>query len=263
VKPKPVFLGPEQAAVFQSDAVAKAYQFRPPYPEAAFDTLINLMLDTPQHVLDIGCGTGFIARRLVGRATHIDALDISAAMIAQGRRLPGGDAPTLRWIVGAAENAPLNPPYALIVAGDSLHWMNWATLMPRLATMLTPAGSLALLGVGQLPTPWDDQLLPVILHYSTNRDYRPYNLVAELETRGLFRTSGRHTTVPLAFSQPLEEYIESFHGRASFARERMGRAAASAFDNAIRTVVSQYSRNGVSLQVVTEVVWGKPLRPGE
>jgi trans-aconitate methyltransferase len=263
VRPKPEFLGPQQAAAFQNEAVAEAYQFRPPYPDDTFDILVNLAIDAPKRVLDIGCGAGFVARELVARVVHVDAIDISPAMIEQGKRLPRGDAPSLTWIVGAVETTPLNPPYSLVTAGDSLHWMDWAIVMPRLATMLTPHGSLAILGVGQLPTPWDDQLLPIIQHYSTVGGYHPYDLVAELESRELFRTSGRQTTAPVPFVQPLEEYIESFHGRASFVRERMGDAAASAFDAAVRALVSQYCVRSVTLQLVTEVVWGKPLQPGE
>jgi trans-aconitate methyltransferase len=199
VRPKPEFLGPQQAAAFQDGAVAQAYQFRPSYPDVTFDILANLAIDAPKRVLDIGCGTGFIARELVGRVTHVDAIDISLAMIEQGKRLPRGDAPSISWIVGAVETAPLNPPYSLITAGDSLHWMDWATVMPRLATMLTQHGSLAILGVGQLPTPWDDQLVPIIQQYSTVSGYHPYDLVAELESRSLFRTSGRQTTAPAPF----------------------------------------------------------------
>jgi hypothetical protein len=129
--------------------------------------------------------------------------------------------------------------------------------------MLTPRGTLAILGVGQLPTPWDDQLVPIIRQYSTVSGYHPYDLVSELDTRGLFQTSGRQTTAPVPFVQPLDEYIESFHGRASFVRERMGSAAASAFDAAVRELVSHYYTDSVTLQVVTEVVWGKPLQSGE
>jgi trans-aconitate methyltransferase len=263
VRKKPAFLGPQQAAAFQDKAVAQAYQFRPSYPNGAFDILASLAIDAPKRVLDIGCGTGFIARELVDRVTHVDAIDISLAMIEQGMRLPQGDSPSISWIVGAVETAPLNPPYSLITAGDSLHWMDWATVMPRLATTLTPHGSLAVLSVGQLPTPWDDQLLPIIQKYSTVSGYQPYDLVAELEARNLFRTSGRQTTAPVPFVQPLEEYIESFHGRASFVRERMGSASAKAFDAAVRALVSQYCTGNVALQIVTEVVWGKPLQSDE
>ena len=263
LRPKPEFLGPQQAAAFQDEAVAQAYQFRPPYPDGAFDILANLAIDTPKRVLDIGCGTGFVARELVDRVAYVDAIDISPAMIEQGKRLPRGNSPSISWIVGAVETAPLNPPYSLITAGDSLHWMDWAIVMPRLATMLTPHGSLAILGVGQLPTPWDDHLLPIIQRYSTVSGYHPYDLVTELEARDLFRTSDRQTTAPIPFVQPLEEYIGSFHGRASFVRERMGSASAKAFDNEMRALVSQYCTGDVALQIVTEVVWGKPLQHGD
>lgn len=259
MKPKPAFLGPQQAAAFQDEGVARAYQFRPPYPDSAFDILVSLAVDTPRRVLDIGCGTGFIARELVDKVDHIDAIDISPAMIEQGKQLPHGNAHSLAWIVGAVESAPLKLPYSLITAGDSLHWMDWATVMPRLAAMLTPHGSLAILGVGQLPTPWDDQLLPIIQRYSTVSGYHPYDLVDELESRGLFHISGRQTTTPVSFAQPLSEYIESFHGRASFVRERMGPVAASDFDAAVRALVSQHCAGTVTLQVVTEVIWGKPF----
>jgi trans-aconitate methyltransferase len=263
MQPKPTFLGQQTASAFQEESVVEAYQQRPPYPDAVFDILASLIVDQPRHVLDVGCGTGFLARRLVGRIAHIDAVDISPAMVERGKHLPGGDSPTLSWIVGSTEDAPLKPPYALITAGDSLHWMEWAVVLPRFAAMLTPNGCLAILGVGQTPTPWDDELLPVIQRYSTIAGYRPYDIVEELETRGLFQTTDRQSTAPVPFTQSLDAYIESFHGRASFSRERMGVPAATAFDAEVRALVSRYVPQEVTLQVMTEVVWGKPLRPGE
>ena len=88
MQPKPAFLGQQIASAFQEESVVEAYQQRPPYPTSVFDILGNLVSDEPYHVLDVGCGTGFIARRLVGRVTHIDAIDISPLMIEQGKRLP-------------------------------------------------------------------------------------------------------------------------------------------------------------------------------
>jgi SAM-dependent methyltransferase len=261
MQPKPGFLGRHVASAFQEESVAGAYQHRPPYPDAVFDILASLAVDQPRYVLDVGCGTGFLARRLVEHVAHVDAVDISPVMIERGRLLPNGDSAALTWIAGAVEDEPLNPPYALITAGDSLHWMEWSVVMPRFAEMLTPNGSLAILGVGQSATPWDGELLPVLLRNSTIEGYRPYDLVAELESRALFQPVGRHATDPVPFTQPLEAYIESFHGRASFSRQRMTTAAASAFDAEVRALVQRYTTQDVTLHVVTEVVWGKPLRP--
>lgn len=67
-------------------------------------------------------------------------------------------------------------------------------------------------------------------------------------------------TKPILFTQPLEDYVESFHGRASFSRDRMTLANARAFDAEIRALVSPFCQEGrVALQIVSEIVWGKPL----
>ena len=108
------------AAAFGHPGVARAYRHRPPYPDEVFDVLQSLISDRPRTVLDIGAGEGALARPLARRADHVDALDISAAMVAEGRERPGGRVPNLRWIVGAAETAPLDGPYALVTAGASL-----------------------------------------------------------------------------------------------------------------------------------------------
>lgn len=257
--PKPAFLGPSVASAFQDPSVVLAYQHRPPYPASVFDALVDLISDSPSHVLDAGCGTGFLARNLITRVASIDAVDVSRQMIEQGRRLPHGDHPHLNWIVGQVEDAPLRPPYALVTAGDSLHWMDWQVVMPRFARLLTPHGYLAILGVGQLPTPWDADLLPLVLRYSTIRDYQQYDVVEEVEKRGLFQHSGVRRTEPVPFAQPLDTYIESFHGRASFSRERMNPADAAAFDAAVRAVVSAHAPEIVELLLVREITWGKPL----
>src|SRR5436309_15943530 len=105
--PKPAHLGPAYAAQFGDAAVVAAYQHRPPYPDAVFDLLAGLIAGEPRVVLDLGCGTGDVARPLAPRVARVDAVDIAPAMLAQGRALPGGDHPHLRWILGSAETAPL------------------------------------------------------------------------------------------------------------------------------------------------------------
>jgi len=75
--------------VFGDEAVARAYQRRPPYPEAVFKRLQRRLV-APRIVLDAGAGTGALARRMTGFAERIDAVEPSAAMIAEGRGLPGG-----------------------------------------------------------------------------------------------------------------------------------------------------------------------------
>ncbi|MGH2561932.1 MAG: hypothetical protein ACRDJH_22955, partial [Thermomicrobiales bacterium] len=99
----------------------------------------------------------------------------------------------------------------------------------------------------------------VIDRHSTNRDYQPYNLIAELEQRGLFRVLGRQTTDPIPFHQPIAAYVESFHARNGFSRDRMPPASAAAFDAEVTRLVTPHANDGlVTLQVPGKVIWGSP-----
>jgi len=42
----------------------------------------------------------------------------------------------LRWLYGHVEDIALDPPYSLVTAGESLHWMEWTIVLPRLHKVL-------------------------------------------------------------------------------------------------------------------------------
>ena len=259
MRSKPAHLGPQYAAQFEDAAIVAAYPTRPPYPAEVFERLRSLLV-APAVALDVGCGTGDIARRLAPLVERVDAVDISAGMIAAGQRLPGGDAPNLRWLPGAMEDAPLTPPYGQIVAGESLHWMDWAVVLPRLRDALAPGARLVLVGRREGPMPWRDALLALIRRYTTNRDYQPYDLVEELTARGLFQQEGEVMTQAEPFSQSVADYIESVHSRNGFSRDRMPPEDASTFDAAARDLISPYATGGmVALRVSAALCWGQPL----
>jgi 2-polyprenyl-3-methyl-5-hydroxy-6-metoxy-1,4-benzoquinol methylase len=73
------------AAVFAHPGVAQAYQYRPPQEAETFDILERVVADRPADVLDIGAGEGALARPLAASVDHVDALDVSAAMVEAGR----------------------------------------------------------------------------------------------------------------------------------------------------------------------------------
>lgn len=43
---------------------------------------------------------------------------------------------------------PLGPPYGLVTAGSSLHWMDWEVVLPRIGRLLSPEGCLAIVNEG-------------------------------------------------------------------------------------------------------------------
>jgi SAM-dependent methyltransferase len=248
------------AAAFGHADVADAYQYRPPYPPEVFDILERLIVDRPRRVLDIGAGDGALARPLAARVDHVDALDISAAMVEAGRRRPGGRRWNLRWIVGAAESAELGGPYALVTAGASLHWMSWKPTLARLAQAMTGHALLAIVEHGPYDLPWRAELTEVIARHSRNPGFDPgFSLPDALSAEGLLEITGRATTAPVPFRQPLASFVEQFHSTASLAREWMSAAESAAFDQAVADVAARYAVGGLlDMAVVAHLAWGRP-----
>jgi SAM-dependent methyltransferase len=257
---KPKHFGPEYALRFKDRSVADAYHLRVPYPVEVFGILSGLIVDKSPTVLDVGCGTGNIARRLVGVFKRVDAVDFSLPMIEKGRLLPEGDHPNLNWINGRVEEVPLSPPYALITAGASLHWMDWGVVMPRFRQVLTSRGYVAVVTADAIPPPWYESLSEIIRQFSTNRDYQTFDMIKGLEDRGLFQQHGEKETAPVSFMQALDDYIGAFHSMSSFSRESMGEELAIAFDTEVKQLISRFCKEGVvELQVVGKIVWGRPI----
>lgn len=262
---QPKQFSPEHASIFQEASVVAAYPQRPPYPAATFAVLAELIdrSVTPCRILDAGCGTGQMTVGLLPYADHIDAVDISAAMIEAGKRMPYGADPKLIWIVGGIEQVVLQPSYALIVAAASLHWMPWAVTLPRFASLLRPTGYLALVETRIQPNAWDEESIPIIAHYSMNQDFQPYNMLTiahDLQAQGLFQQVGVREIAPIRFRQPVAQWIEAFHATNGFSRERMGADRAAAFDQEIRQLIDQYCPTGeVEQWIGARIIYGKPL----
>jgi trans-aconitate methyltransferase len=265
MSPKLKQFSDEYAAVFQDASVVEAYHHRPPYPAATFRLLADLIDRnvSPCCVLDVGCGRGEMSSNLRGVADHIDAVDVSVAMIKAGKRMPYGTDPKIQWIVGKAEEVELNPPYALIVAAASIHWMDWEVTLPRLGRALSHDGYLALVETLIMPYAWRAELVPILARFSMNQDFEPYNMLTvaeELTRRGLFEQRGIIEIEAEPFIQGVDEWVETFHAANGFSRDRMGNELAAEFDQQVRALIVRYCPTGeVVQQVGARVIYGKPL----
>jgi len=261
VEPKPRGWSQRYAAVFSEQGVVDHYHLRPPYPAETIDLLAELAGSGA--IVDLGCGTGELARRLAPRVERVDAVDVSAPMVERGRTLPGGDAPNLRWLVGPVESVPLDGPYTLALAGDSMHWFDWETLFPRLVPALGSHGVLAL-----VHREWmrDERLraalAPIYRHHSWNEDFEPLDLVAELQRRSLFSQTGRRESSPEPWRPTLDELVSAHFSASGFAPARLADPDRFAADLRRAVEVTLESREGrYDLDVVGIVTWGEPLVP--
>ena len=259
MEPKPRGWGSDYAAWFDEPSVAGRYVHRPPYPAPVFPLLAGLAADPPRAVLDAGCGPGDLARGLAPLVGRVDAVDRSPRMLAAGRRLPGGDSGNLRWILGEVERVPLEPPYALVVAGESVHWFDWPQAMPRFAGVLSAgvagdrlprlagrrrAASAAGRGLRQ---PWSKPRL------------RATRSGRELERRGRFERRGEQAVAAQPWTPTRDELLACHHSQNGFVIERM--RDPDRFDRELTAVVDELASpvNGrYRMQVSATVVWGVP-----
>ncbi len=216
-------------------------------------------------MLDAASGSGFLARNFISHADRIDAVDFSAAMIAEGRRAPGGDSPRINWICSAVEDAPLAPPYALIMVGDAMHWLDWDRVLPRFTASISPRGMLAIVELVIVREPWTEEILRITWPYSMNQKFQPYNMmtvVEELQKRALFEMKGSRQTADAVARQPIADLVESVHARNGFSRDRMDPRAAAECDELLTRAYSRHFPAGiVRLRYHGRVIWGRPLAP--
>lgn len=258
--PKPPHLAAKWAAQFGDRAVVASYGTRPPYPRRVFTILASLLPPDRKRVLELGCGTGDLTYGLAGHTDTIDAIDPSVAMLHAAKHRKGAMASNIRWILDSAESFQSDATYGLVVAAESLHWMDWEHVFPKIARWLGAEGVLAIVTERRLGNlPWSSDLYELLARYSTNRDYQPYDLLEELSRRGLFREFGWSRVEEASFRQDAATYVESFHSRNGFSRDRMDPAAASRFDRAVRGLVAPHCPTGMITATITAtVVWGKP-----
>jgi SAM-dependent methyltransferase len=257
--PKPIFLGPKYAEQFRDASVAAAYRKRPPYPPELFEILAGLLPIGNRCLVDLGAGTGEVAIPMSRTADVVHAVEPSPAMLAIGRRIPGSE--RVSWFNGSAEEFTYPRQYGLIVCAQSLGWMDWELVFPKLARSLHPEGYLALVEQDQLShVAWQADLRDVVSRYSTNQDFVPFDLIEGIVDRGLFRKVGSVQTAAVPFVQTVTDFIDSIHARNGFSRDRMTPAAAESFDRAVRDLLTPHHPDGVLRgDIRARVTWGRPM----
>ncbi|CAM4239156.1 class I SAM-dependent methyltransferase [Corallococcus exiguus] len=125
------------------------------FPEAFFEKLIREGVFHPgQRVLDLGAGTGTLARGLAKRGGDVTALDLSEPMLDSARRLASEEGLSIDFRVAPAERTGLTPEsFGLVTAGTCWHWFDRAAAAREAFRVLAPGGRMVIAHFDWLPLP--------------------------------------------------------------------------------------------------------------
>ena len=103
--------------------------------------VLDLLAPQPgERILDIGCGTGHLAREIVARGAEVLGTDASPEMIAQARaNYP--DVPGLSFAVADAAAFTVDAPFGAVFSNAAIHWVRDHEGVARsVAAALAPGG---------------------------------------------------------------------------------------------------------------------------
>ncbi|MFL5318608.1 MAG: class I SAM-dependent methyltransferase [Myxococcaceae bacterium] len=128
-------------------------KYRHGFPDALFDRLFTLgVARAGQRALDLGTGTGTIARGLARRGLNVLGLDPAEPMLEQARALSVGLPAEYR--VGRAEETGVpDRSFDLVTAGQCWHWFDRARAAAEAMRLLVPGGSLVIAHMDWLSLP--------------------------------------------------------------------------------------------------------------
>jgi len=130
-------------------------QFRHGFPESFYDRLTTIGLIRPGiRVLDLGTGTGTLARHLAQRGCEVSAVDVAPAMLAQAERLDHESGVMIDYLNCKAEQIGFsNASFDLVTAGTCWHWFDRPEAAREARRVLCREGRLLIASLDMITLP--------------------------------------------------------------------------------------------------------------
>lgn len=128
-------------------------RYRATYPSELFDRLQAVGVGTEnQRVLDLGTGTGFLARELSRRGSSVIGVDLDRDLLAIARRASRGHADNSVYIQARAEQIPIEETVVdVVTAGQCWHWFNRDRACSEVRRVITSGGTVVITHFDWIP----------------------------------------------------------------------------------------------------------------
>jgi SAM-dependent methyltransferase len=130
-------------------------RYRPGFPQLFYDKLRERgLLRAGLRVLDLGTGTGVIARSVAGMGCSVTGVDVSEEQLSAARELDRQRGVRVEYLCRPAENTDLpDGSFDLIIAGQCWHWFSRPRVAAECRRILVSGGALVIGHFDWLPLP--------------------------------------------------------------------------------------------------------------
>jgi SAM-dependent methyltransferase len=130
-------------------------RYRAGFPPALFERLATFDIGSPgQCILDLGTGTGTLARGFAQRGCIVTGLDPSTTLMEEAQRLDEGAGVTITYVTARAEQTGLpNRRFDVVTAGQCWHWFDRPKVVQEVSRLLVPGGKLVIAHFDWIPLP--------------------------------------------------------------------------------------------------------------
>ena len=130
-------------------------QYRAGFPDAFFERLSAFGIgEADQRVLDLGTGTGTLARGFARRGCEVTALDPAPELIEEAMRLDRESGVSVEYLVATAEkNGFSDGAFDVVGTGQCWHWFDREKAAREASRLLAPGGRLVIAHFDWIPLP--------------------------------------------------------------------------------------------------------------